>query len=92
MPRRLELSCAPDAAGRIRVALRDYGSGVPPAQMRRIFERFYRVEEGSNRATVGTGIGLALVHELASAMGASVAVENRYPGAEFSLSLPPVRG
>ncbi|MEX2480924.1 MAG: ATP-binding protein [Gammaproteobacteria bacterium] len=91
-PRRLELSCTRDAAGCVRVALRDHGSGVPSAQMRRIFERFYRIEDGSNREAVGTGIGLALVHELASAMGATVAVENRDPGAEFSLSLPPVRG
>jgi len=44
---------------------------------------FYRSENELTRETVGTGIGLALVHQLARAMGGQVDVVNRGPGAEF---------
>ncbi|MEJ2132832.1 MAG: ATP-binding protein, partial [Gammaproteobacteria bacterium] len=43
------------------------------------------------RETVGTGIGLALVHQLATAMGGGVDVINREPGAEFRVWLPLTR-
>ena len=56
--------------------------------MRRIFELFYRGGDALAGETVGTGIGLALVRQLAVAMGGSVAVVNREPGAEFSVHLP----
>ena len=87
-PRRLELSCTVTADRRVRITLRDHGAGVPAAQMRQIFERFYRGGDELTRETVGTGIGLALVRELASAMHGTVTVENVEPGAAFSLYLP----
>ena len=67
--------------------VRDYGPGVARDQMKKIFRLFYRSESELTRETVGTGIGLALVNELARAMGASVDVANAEPGAVFSLSL-----
>jgi signal transduction histidine kinase len=66
--------------------VRDYGSGVPRDQMRRIFELFYRPEGELTRETVGTGIGLALVRQLTVAMHGRVDVQNRDPGAEFSIT------
>ena len=68
--------------------VRDYGPGVPADQLKKIFGLFYRAERELTRETVGTGIGLALVAQLASAMGASVDVFNTEPGAEFRLRLP----
>jgi signal transduction histidine kinase len=65
--------------------VRDYGPGVDRAQMRRIFQLFYRAESEMTRTTPGTGIGLALVKELAAKMGAKVDVSNREPGAEFQI-------
>ncbi len=56
--------------------------------MKKIFKLFYRTERELTRETVGTGIGLALVHELATAMGGSVDVKNAEPGAEFRVRLP----
>jgi signal transduction histidine kinase len=56
--------------------------------MRKIFQLFYRSESELTRETVGTGIGLALVRQLAQAMGGSVEVVNRDPGAEFRVQLP----
>jgi signal transduction histidine kinase len=68
--------------------VRDFGPGVPKAQMKKIFELFYRVENELTRETVGTGIGLALVRQLAAAMDARVDVRNCEPGAEFRLVFP----
>jgi signal transduction histidine kinase len=72
--------------------VRDFGPGVPKAQMKRIFELFYRPENELTRETVGTGIGLALVRQLAGAMGARVDVRNCEPGAEFRLHFPRADG
>ncbi len=56
----------------VEVGVRDFGPGVPAPAARRIFEPFYRGENELTRRTRGTGIGLALVRELAQAMGARV--------------------
>ncbi len=72
----------------VEFAVRDYGPGVPRDQMKKIFKLFYRTERELTRETVGTGIGLALVHELATARGGSVDVKNSEPGAEFRVRLP----
>jgi signal transduction histidine kinase len=53
--------------------------------MKKIFTLFYRSENELTRETVGTGIGLALVQQLASAMRAEVDVVNCEPGAEFRI-------
>jgi signal transduction histidine kinase len=70
--------------------VRDYGPGVAPDQMQRVFQLFYRAEDELTRQTRGTGIGLALVKVLATKMHATVHLHNRYPGAEFQLTLPAV--
>ena len=68
--------------------VRDYGPGIPKGQMKKIFQLFYRAEGELTRETVGTGIGLALVQQLTSAMGGTVQVRNREPGAEFTVGFP----
>ena len=78
--------------GSVRFAVRDYGPGVPKDQMRKIFGLFYRSRGGLTRETVGTGIGLALVHQLARGMNAQVDVVNRDPGAEFAVTFPAPAG
>lgn len=69
--------------GRVVFSVRDFGPGVPRDQKAKIFRLFYRLENELTRETVGTGIGLALVQQLAQAMGAPVEVSNMEPGAEF---------
>ena len=71
--------------GKLQFAVRDYGPGIDPDQMKKIFTLFYRSENELTRETVGTGIGLALVHQLANAMHADVDVVNCDPGAEFRI-------
>ena len=73
---------APDC---VSFTVRDYGPGIARDQMRDIFKLFYRSENELTRETVGTGIGLALVHQLAQAMAGSVDVVNRDSGAEFQV-------
>jgi signal transduction histidine kinase len=86
--KRIDLGCTRQRDGVICFTVRDYGAGIPKDQMRRIFELFYRPQSELTRETVGTGIGLALVHQLTVAMAGRVDVQNREPGVEFSLTLP----
>jgi len=72
-------------------SVRDFGPGVPRTEMKNIFKLFYRAEDEMSRTTKGTGIGLALVRELASKMNARVDLRNMNPGAEFCLKMPLVR-
>jgi len=73
---------------RVRFRVRDFGPGIDPQHLARIFELFYRAESELTRETSGTGIGLALVQELTSAMGGTVDVRNCDPGAEFTVTFP----
>jgi PAS domain S-box-containing protein len=73
------------------VALRvsDTGVGIAAQNLPRVFERFHRVEGTRARTHEGSGIGLALVHELAKLHGGSVVVESALEvGTTFTVSLP----
>jgi len=69
-------------------SVRDFGPGIPRDQMKKIFQLFYRSESELTRETVGTGIGLAIVHQLALAMNGGVDLVNAEPGAEFRVRFP----
>jgi signal transduction histidine kinase len=70
----------------VSFSVRDHGPGIPKDQMKKIFKLFYRTESELTRETVGTGIGLAIVHQLTNAMGGSVDVVNVDPGVKFTVS------
>ncbi len=82
----IEITCRRLSGDFIRFAVRDYGPGVPEAQLKKIFTLFYRAESELTRQTVGTGIGLALAHQMAVNMGGKIDVVNKNPGAEFNLT------
>ena len=86
--RRVDIGCRQLHDGRVQFSVRDYGPGIEADQMKKIFTLFYRSENELTRETVGTGIGLALVQQLASAMQAEVDIVNANPGAEFRLRFP----
>ena len=86
----IDLTIAAAGETKVLLSVRDYGPGIPKAQLKRIFTLFYRTESELTRETVGTGIGLAIVHELVSAMDGTVDVINTNPGAEFRVVLPRV--
>ena len=84
---KIELGVKKTSDGKIVFSVRDYGPGIAKDQMEQIFEMFYRSESELTRETVGTGIGLAIVHQLTKAMKGKVDVMNREPGAEFRVTL-----
>jgi signal transduction histidine kinase len=82
----IDIRCQREPNDKITFKVRDYGPGIAKDQLKKIFNLFYRSENELTRETVGTGIGLALVHQLTIAMAGSGDVVNRDPGVEFSLS------
>jgi PAS domain S-box-containing protein len=75
---------------RISICVQDTGSGIPPAHLPHIFERFRQVDSSTTRAHGGLGLGLAIVRHLVEAHGGSVfaASEGLGRGATFSVHLP----
>jgi signal transduction histidine kinase/FixJ family two-component response regulator len=74
---------------RMRLLVRDTGAGIPSAELPRIFERFHRVEGTTGRTHEGTGIGLALVHELVKFHGGAIDVDSEPGrGTMFTVTIP----
>ena len=74
--------------GNIVITVADSGPGIPPDDLTRVFERFYRVDKSRSRPG-GTGLGLAIVKHLAELHGGKAAAENAPSGgAVFTITLP----
>jgi two-component system phosphate regulon sensor histidine kinase PhoR len=72
----------------IVLTIADRGPGIPPADLPRIFERFYRADRSRTRDPGGTGLGLAIVRHLVELHGGQVSAANRPGGgAVFTLRL-----
>ncbi|HEY7421960.1 MAG TPA: ATP-binding protein, partial [Gaiellaceae bacterium] len=75
--------------GRVRLAVRDRGLGIPPGEQERIFEKFYRLDPALTRGVGGSGLGLFISRELVSRMGGSLTVRSQPgEGAAFVVDLP----
>jgi two-component system phosphate regulon sensor histidine kinase PhoR len=75
--------------GEIAVRVRDYGVGIGPEHLPRIFERFYRVDKGRSREIGGTGLGLAIAKHIAQAHGGRIDAESAPDkGSVFTIHLP----
>jgi two-component system sensor histidine kinase BaeS len=74
--------------GDILISVANTGEGIPPDELERVFERFYRVEKSRDRARGGAGIGLAIVKQLVEQSGGRVGAESRDGQTRFWFSLP----
>ena len=84
----IQVSLRPEG-GWVHLRVHDTGTGIPESQIGRLFERFYRVKGGRGRSFEGSGIGLALVQELARLHRGTVAAESRAGyGSTFTVTIP----
>ena len=80
---------APDKAALAAVVIEDEGPGIPEEKAERVFDRFYRVDEGRTRDAGGAGLGLAIAKWAVEAHGGEISLAHRLPhGSIFSIWLP----
>jgi two-component system phosphate regulon sensor histidine kinase PhoR len=73
----------------LQIRISDTGYGIPPDELPRIFERFYRVKNEKTRNIVGTGLGLPIVKSIVEAHNGTIRAESKEGvGSTFSVRLP----
>jgi signal transduction histidine kinase len=79
-------------ADQVRFSVSDPGLGIPAAEQRRIFEKFYRLDPDMNHGIGGTGLGLYICRELVRRVGGRIWVESQEgKGSTFFVELPLAR-
>ncbi len=75
--------------GQVKLQVSDEGNGIPPADLERIFDKFYRAG-GPDHRRAGTGLGLSICRGFIEAMGGTITAANRTDrtGAVFTIALP----
>ena len=85
----IRVSVAAADADHLELVVSDTGVGIPSDELPRIFDRFHRIEGQPGRTVEGTGIGLALVHELVRLHGGEITVQSQVGvGTTVSIRLP----
>ncbi|MGE5765386.1 MAG: ATP-binding protein [Mycobacterium leprae] len=74
----------------VEIGVQDTGEGITPEHLPHVFERFYRADAARDRASGGSGIGLAISHAIVQAHGGSIRADSpgRGAGASFTIVLP----
>lgn len=76
-----------DKQPKVLIAIQDHGIGMTPEQLKRIYERFYRVDQSGN--VPGTGLGMAIVQEIITHHGGTIEIESELgKGTKVMLYLP----
>lgn len=70
------------------ISVRDYGPGVPEAELPKIFKPFFRVDESRDSSTGGVGLGLAIAHRAVTVHHGTMTAKNAGPGLLVSIELP----
>lgn len=76
-------------AGRVVLAVKNPGAGIPPWHLRRLFDRFYRVDPSRQRKGDEAGLGLAIVKSIIDAHGGTITAASADGITTFQLALPP---
>jgi len=85
---RLRASAPGDRPREVEISVSNTGSAIPPAELDRIFDRFYRAEGPGSKTTGGTGLGLAVAKALVEAHGGRIWADNDASGPSFHFTLP----
>jgi signal transduction histidine kinase len=64
----------------LRIEVRDRGPGIPPEELERVFEPYYRLDGSRNRASGGTGLGLSIARNIARWHGGDIRLDNAHTG------------
>ena len=76
-------------SGLLRLSVHDAGPGIEKVHQERLFERFYRIDQGRTRNKGGTGLGLAIVKHIAQVHDGQASVESRPgEGSTFTIAIP----
>jgi two-component system, OmpR family, phosphate regulon sensor histidine kinase PhoR len=79
---------ATESGDMVSIAVQDSGLGIPPKDLPRLFERFYRVDSGRSRAEGGTGLGLSIVKHIVQLHGGTISVSSTPgKGSTFTFTL-----
>lgn len=70
------------------ITVRDYGPGVPAAELPKIFKPFFRADESRDSATGGVGLGLAIAHRAVTVHHGTMTARNAEPGLLVRIDLP----
>jgi two-component system OmpR family sensor kinase len=74
--------------GRAVIEISDEGPGIPASLSEKVFERFYRADEGRSRAAGGQGLGLAIAKSIVDQHGGSIRLTSSENGSTFRIELP----
>jgi signal transduction histidine kinase len=84
-----DANASSDLARFVKLTIEDEGPGIPEDKATRVFDRFYRVDEGRTQDAGGAGLGLAIAQWAVEAHGGTIALEPRLPnGCVFYVRLP----
>ena len=82
----VRVTCLPDTAV---LSVEDNGIGIPPEDLDRIFERFYRVDKSRSKEVGGTGLGLSIVKHTVRTLDAQISVTSELgKGSVFTVTFP----
>lgn len=70
-----EVRCV-DGPRHLCIEVRDHGPGIPEAELERVLQPFYRLEDSRNRGTGGVGLGLSIAHDMAQRLGGQLSLHN----------------
>ncbi len=88
-PLNLTVTTSDQSDENLKITIADNGIGIRKDDLKKIFEKFYRVSTGNRHDVKGFGLGLAYVHKLINDMGGSISVESEYnSGTKFIIILP----